>query len=170
MTGTTESYIDITYNPLALAAHGLTAQDMADGISNYMGKDEIVGTVMHNAAYGQRERITVHLTTAMSGKTLGEMPLKNIGGKMVFINDLADVRTRERDPEEYYRVNGLNTIYINVYIPADGKAVAMSDRVQKEMEAITSDIRAKQHRVYFRLSYDSAEQQRKEMSKHWRPC
>lgn len=165
VTGTTESYIDITYNPLALSAHGLTAQDMADGIGNYIGKDEIVGTVMHDAANGQRERITVHLTTAMSGKTLGEMPLKNIGGKMVFLNDLADVKTRERDPEEYYRVNGLNTVYINVYIPADGKAVAMSDRVQKEMEAVTADIKAKQHRVYFRLSYDSAEQQRKEMSK-----
>lgn len=165
VTGTPESYIDITYDPMALTAHGLTAQDMADGIGNYIGKDEIVGTVMHDVAKGGRERITVHLSTAMSDKPLGEMPLKNIGGKIVFLNDLANVQTRQRDPEEYYRVNGLNTIYINVYIPSDGRAVEMSDRVQAEMKRISHDIRQKQHRVYIHTSYDSAEQQRKEMSK-----
>lgn len=165
VAGTTDSYIDITYDPTLLTTHGITAQDMADGIGNYIGKDEIVGTVMHTVANGSRERITVHLSTAMPGKPLGDMPLKNIGGKMVFLNDLANVQTRDRDPEGYYRVNGMNTIYINVYIPADGKAVSMSDRVQEEMSHITSEIKQKQHKVYFRLSFDSAEQQRKEMSK-----
>ena len=164
-TGTTDSYIDITYNPVMLSAHGLSAQDMADGIGNYIGKDEIIGTVMHGTAGHNRERITVHLTTAMPNKPLGEMPLKNIGGKIVFLNDLANVQTRQRDPDGYYRVNGLNTIYLNVYIPYDGKTVAMSDRVQETMKSLTHELRQKQHKVYFRLSYDSAEQQRKEMAK-----
>lgn len=165
VTGTTDTYIDITYDPILLSSHGLTSRDMADGIGNYLGKDEIIGTVMHNVANGKRERITLHLATAMSGKSLGEMPLKNIGGKMVYLNDLAYVQTRQRDPEEYYRVNGLNTIYINVYIPSDGKAVKMSDKVQDEMNDAIASVRQKQHNVYFRMSYDNAENQRKEMSK-----
>lgn len=165
VTGTTDTYIDITYDPTLLSAHGLTAHDMADGIGNYIGKDEIIGTVMHDVADGRRERITVHVATAMAGKPLGEMPLKNIGGKMIYLNDLANVQTRQRDPEEYYRVNGLNTIYINVYIPADGKAVAMSDHVQEVMDDAIATVRQKQQKVYFHMSYDSAEQQRQEMSK-----
>lgn len=165
VTGTTDTYIDITYDPILLSSHGLTSRDMADGIGNYLGKDEIIGTVMHNVANGKRERITLHLATAALGKSLGEMPLKNIGGKMVYLNDLAYVQTRQRDPEEYYRVNGLNTIYINVYIPSDGKAVKMSDKVQDEMNDAIASVRQKQHNVYFRMSYDNAENQRKEMSK-----
>lgn len=165
VTGTTDSYIDITYDPIMLSAYGLTAQDMADGIGNYIGKDDIIGTVMNGHTDGNRERTTVHLTTAMLDKPLGEMPLRNIGGKIVFLNDLANVQTRQRDPDEYYRVNGLNTIYLNVYIPYDGKTVAMSNRVQEAMTGITHELRKKQHKIYFRMSYDSAEQQRKEMTK-----
>lgn len=165
VTGATDSYIDITYDPMLLSSHGLTSHDMADGICNYLGKDEVIGTVMHNAADGKRERITVHLATAMLGKALGEMPLKNIGGKMVYLNDLACVQTRQRDPEEYYRVNGHNTVYINVYIPSDGKVVRMSDKVQNVVDEAIASVRQKHHSVYFRMSYDSAENQRKEMSK-----
>ncbi len=163
VTGTTDTYIDISYDPQVLTANGLTARDMADGIANYIGKDEVVGTVMHETASGRNERITVHLATAMLSKPLSEIPIKNVSGKVVYLNDLATVKTKDRDPEDYYRVNGLNTIYINVYMPADGKAVAQSDIVQKRMAEIIPTL--KRQNVYFRLSYDSAEKQREEMSK-----
>lgn len=162
ITGTTEKYVDVSYDPMMLSVYGVTAQDMADGIKNYMGQDEIIGMVMHPSDQGQEERITLHLTTAAFGKALEQMPLKNVGGKMIYLNDLATIQQKDKNPNDYYRVNGLNTIYINVYIPADGKVVAMSDRVQQNMEAIKASIHQK---VYFHLSYDSAKQQREEMSK-----
>lgn len=165
VTGTTGSYIDITYNPYKLAAIGMTAQDMADGIANYIGKDENVGTVLRPVSDGSRERITVRLNTSMPHTDIGNIPLKNISGKMVYLNDLADVRTRKRDPDSYYRVNGLNTVYLNVYIPADGKVVAMSDRVQEEMADAVHQLRANRQNIGLRLTYDCAKQQRQEMAK-----
>lgn len=81
---------------------------------------------------------------------------------MVYLNDLAAVQVKNQDPDNYYRVNGLNTVYINVYIPSDGKTVRMSDVVQEKMEQLKAGIHQK---VYFQLSYDSAKQQREEMSK-----
>ena len=162
ITGTTDTYLDVSYDPVQLAACGITAKDMADGIKNYIGQDEIIGTVTQRSDRGGRERITLHLTTTGFGKSLEQMPLKNVAGKMVYLNDLATLRTREKDPESYYRVNGLNTVYANVYIAADGKVVKMSDRVQEQMENIRQNIRQK---IYFQLSYDSAKQQREEMSK-----
>ena len=162
ITGTTDSYLDITYDPILLSAYGISAHDMAEGIKNYIGQDEIIGTVMHHSERGNEEKITLHLTAAAFDKALEQMPLKNVSGKMIYLNDLAAIRLRDKDPNNYYRVNGLNTIYANVYIPADGKVVKISDRVQKEMDNIKSGIHQK---MYIQLSYDSAKQQREEMSK-----
>ncbi len=162
ITGVMDKYKDVSYNPTVLSACGITADDIVNGIRNFMGQDVIVGTVNHNAIDGNEERISVHFTTEAFEKPLEQMPLKKIGGKMVYLNDLAVVRTRQVDPDSYYRVNGLNTVYVNVFIPADGKLVRMSDRVQEEMEKIKTDIHQK---IYFHLSYDSASQQRDEMSK-----
>lgn len=162
ITGTTDSYLDVSYDPTQLSAYGITARDIAEGIKNYIGQDEIIGTVMHHSNRGYKERITLHLTTASFDKTIEQMPLKNVSGKMVYLNDLASMRLRKKDPDSYYRMNGLNTIYANVYIPADGKVVNMSDRVQEEIESIKSAIHEK---VHIQLSYDSARQQREEMSK-----
>lgn len=162
VAGTMDKYLDINYNPMILSAYGVTAGDIADGIRNFIGQDAIVGTVSHTVAGGNEERISVHLTTDAFSKSLEQMPLKNMGGKMVYLNDLAMVKERQVDPDSYYRVNGLNTVYVNVFIPADGKQVRMSDKVQEAMERIKADIHQK---IYFQLSYDSAKQQREEMSK-----
>lgn len=162
VTGTTDTYVEISYDPMALSAYGITSNDIANGIRNYIGQDEIIGTVMHTTAQGNQEKIALHLTTELFGKPLGEMPLKNIDGKVVYLNDLAAVQVKNQDLDSYYRVNGLNTVYINVYIPSDGKTVRMSDVVQEKMEQLKAGIHQK---VYFQLSYDSAKQQREEMSK-----
>ncbi len=160
--GTTDHYMDVTYNPMVLSAYGLTASDIADGIRNFIGQDAIVGTVNHEATDGNMERISLHLTTDAFDKPLEQMPLKNVEGKMVYLNDLAMVREHQVDPASYYRVNGLNTVYVNVFVPADEKIVSMSDKVQDEMKHIKAGIHQK---IYFQLSYDSAKQQREEMSK-----
>lgn len=162
VVGTTDHYLDVTYNPTVLSAYGISASDIADGIRNFLGQDAIVGTVNHETADGNKERISVHLTTDAFSKPLEQMPLKNVEGKMVYLNDLAMVRERQRDPDGYYRVNGLNTVYVNIFVPADERMVGMSDKVQEAMERIEAGIHQK---IYFHMSYDCAKQQREEMSK-----
>ena len=162
VTGTTDTYIDVNYNPTQLSACGITAQDLREGIQNYIGKDEILGIVNQRVAGSREERITLHLTMASFDKPLEQMPLKNVDGKTVYLNDLATLQVKNKEPHTYYRVNGLNTIYVNIYIPSDGKIVSMSDNVQETMKKLTAGL---QQKLYFHLSYDSAKVQREEMSK-----
>lgn len=162
ITGTTERYVDISYDPVMLSSYGLTADDIADGIRNFIGRDEVIGSVEHETVRRGQERIALHLVTAQFEKSLERMPLKTIGGKTVYLNDLASFHYRDKDPDSYYRVNGLNTIYINVYIPADGRVVQTSDRVQRRMEELSDGL---SRHVYFHLSYDLAKQQREETHK-----
>lgn len=165
MSGLTEYYIDVSYNPYLLATHGISVQDVSDGIAAYLGKEDVIGSVVQNTNENDKERISLRLSADMPDKPLSAVPLKRIGGKMLYLNDLATVCVRKREPDSFYRVNGLNTIYVNVFIPNDGKTISMSNKIQKKMASIISGINKNSKDVCFRMSYDSAAQQRIEMSK-----
>lgn len=161
VTGATEQYVDVIYDPMLLDSYGVTTSDMVEGIKKYLGQDEILGTIRHEKSNGVNEKIMLHLSTETVGENLGNMPLKRVNEKIVYLNDLAKVDIKEKEPKSYYRVNGLNTIYVNVYIPVDGKVVAMSSKVRNLVEHIKETWHQK---VYFALSYDKAAKQREEMA------
>ena len=161
VTGATEQYVDVSYDPMLLDSYGVTTSDMVEGIKKYLGQDEILGTIRHEKSNGVNEKIMLHLSTETMGENLGNMPLKRVNEKIVYLNDLTKVAIKEKEPKSYYRVNGLNTIYVNVYIPVDGKVVAMSSKVRNLVE----HIKEKWHqKVYFSLAYDKADKQREEMA------
>ncbi len=162
VTGTQEHYMEVNYDPVVLSRYGLTTDDMKNAICNYIGKDEVIGTIVQPASDQRRERVAFRLRASNHGKVLSDIPVKRIGGKIVFLNDLAQIQVREYEPTGYYRVNGLNTIYINVYAASDAKMVSLSDEIQAEMNTIESEL---QQRIYVRLAYDDAQQQREEMAK-----
>lgn len=162
VTGTTERYMEVSYDPMQLSACGVTPQEMQDAIRNYIGKDEVVGTMLQTTADHKQERVAFRLVTANKEADLASVPIKKIGGKVIYLNDLAQIKMKKQDPLGYYRVNGLNTIYINVYASADANFVRLSDAVQEEMNVVKSQIRQP---LYVHLAYDSAQQQRDETAK-----
>lgn len=162
VAGTTDKYVEVSYNPEALAACGVTTQDLQTGIRHFLGRDEVVGTMLHTTVDHRTERIAFRLKTAWNGKTLAAIPIKVNGGKMIYLNDLATVHVKRYDPSGFYRVNGLNTVYVNVYAKSAAHILHLSDEVQDEVEAIKSE---QNRHLYVHLSYDMAQVQRDEMSK-----
>lgn len=162
VTGTTDRYLEVCYDPMVLSSSGVTPQEMRDAICNYIGKDEVVGTMLQTTAGNKHERVTFRLATSNKETHLASVPVKKVGGKVIYLNDLAQIESKKQDPTSFYRVNGLNTIYLNVYAEADTKFLHLSDEVQDEMNVIKSQLRQP---LYIRLAYDSAQQQRNEMSK-----
>lgn len=162
VAGTTDKYVEVGYDPMALAACGITSQDLQDGIRNFLGKDEVVGMMLHTTADNRKERIAFRLKTACDGKSLADVPIKVNGNRVVYLNDLARIHVKRYEPSGFYRVNGLNTVYVNVYAKPTARILHLSDQVQDEMEAVKGEL----HRLlYVHLSYDVAQLQREEMSK-----
>ena len=83
VAGTTDKYVEVSYDPMALAACGITSQDLQDGIRNFLGKDEVVGTMLHTTVDNRKERIAFRLKTACDGKSLADVPIKVNGNRVV---------------------------------------------------------------------------------------
>ena len=157
VTGGVSKYIEITYNPMILANYGLSAYDIEKGIRNFMGREDIVGEVIHD-----QKRIDLLLTTDKYSKSLEEMPIGVVDGKTVYLNDLASFEYKNREPGSYFRVNGLNTIYLNIHVDAQANKIALSGKLQKQMQDLESQLKKG---VYLTLTHDGAKERVSELHK-----
>ena len=157
VTGGVSKYIEITYNPFVLANYGLSAYDIETGIRSFMGREDIVGEVIHD-----QKRIELLLATDKFVKPLEEIPIGQVDGKTVYLNDLATYEYKNREPDSYYRVNGLNTIYLNIHVDAQTNKIALSGKLQEQMQKLESQLKKG---VYLTLTYDGAEERVSELNK-----
>lgn len=171
VTGGNDIYMEISYDAEQLALHQLTSSDIASAISNYLGKEDIIGDVIHKDKKGERERITLSLMIEPDMKGFETIPVKTIGDKIVYLNNLATVTYKEKDPYNYYRVNGMNTVYMNVYAQEDanirrtaGEVKDMIEKAQGETENQETKV-SQQKKLTYTTTYDRAEEQLSEFNK-----
>lgn len=162
VTGGVSKYIEITYDPFVLASYGLAAYDIEKGIRSFIGREDIVGEVIHQDADGEKKKIDLHLTTGKFARPLEQIPVGIVDDKTVYLNDLASYEYKNREPGRYFRVNGLNTIYLNIHVDADGNKIALSDKLQKRVSDIERQFRKG---VYLTLTYDGAKERESELHK-----
>jgi RND family efflux transporter MFP subunit len=162
VTGGTSKYMEITYDPLIVANYGLTVADVEDGIKSFIGKSDIVGDVMYRDEGGEQSRVTLYLKTSRFSRQIGEMPLKTVNGKIIYLNDLATFEYRDRLPGSYYRVNGLNTVYMNIFVDADANEIELSRQLRAKIEELKPRLR---DGMYLTLTHDAAKDKQSELEK-----
>ena len=152
ITGYVTHYMEVEYDARQLAVYGIGSSDLVDAIRNFSGREDVIGEV---SAYKGRVTIPLLLSSKEERKRFEQMPLKNIDGKIVYLNNLASCHIRELKPDSYYRVNGMNTIYVNVYADKDANVVDVASDVKEVMGSSS-------HSLNTSLAYDRAEIQMKD--------
>lgn len=131
--GGTWQYLEISYDAKTLSLYGITAYDIEEAVRVFMGKNDIVGDVMQTDRQGTESRISVFL--AEQGLSLETIPVKNIDGKIVYLNNLARCEVKDHLPQNYYRINGQATIYLNVFADGDVNIRSVAGRVKALFDA-----------------------------------
>lgn len=144
VTGCSGKYIEIAYNSQILNSYGITASDIEDGIRSFMGKDNY------------------YLGTQKFARPLEQMPIKMVDGKMVYLNDLATFEYKDKLPDSYFRVNGMNTIYLNIYVDRNADKIMMSRKLRECIEQLAPQL---SKGVYLNVEHDNAEKAEKELGK-----
>ncbi|MDO5570232.1 MAG: efflux RND transporter permease subunit [Bacteroidales bacterium] len=159
VTGARSKYIVITYDPFILSSYGLSVYDIENGIKAFLGKCDIVGEIKDTE---KDEKRTLFLTTEKFHGTLERIPVGNVAGKTVYLNDLAAYEYKDRLPNSYYRVNGMNTIYMNIHVDAEANKIMLSKNLRKQIAKIEKGMR---QGVYLTLTYDGAKETESELYK-----
>lgn len=159
--GGTGKYIEISYDPNKVISCGITPNDVANAISSYLGQENFVGDVIvHNKA-GDKTRRALYLATSKEGKRLEDMPIKTIDNSVISLNNLATFEYKHYLPNYYYRVNGMNTIYLTINREADASMVSTSSKVKEVIEQVNQD---KNNGLFLSITYDEAEVKMKDLT------
>ena len=156
VSGTMSHYMEISYDADDIAVYGLTNNDIVEAIRNFTGREDVIGEV---TTENGRVTVPLILTSKGNGKTFEQMPLRTVGGKIIYLNNLTTCNIREKQPDSYYRVNGMNSVYVNVYADKDASVVRVSGKVKAVLEDDAKDSFLSKHST---LTYDRAEIQMKE--------
>ena len=160
ITGGAGKYVEITYDPMKLRAAAITVDDIEGAVKGFMGRSEIVGELTVNSPGKPGERKALYLDVGQLGKPLEHMPVKNIDGTIVYLGDLASYEYKDRLPGSYYRLNGLSTIYLNVYIDADAPIIRLSHSLRERIDELGDGLKKG---VFLSLTYNAAEKTESEL-------
>ncbi|MDE5612351.1 MAG: efflux RND transporter permease subunit, partial [Odoribacter sp.] len=155
-------YLDIEYDPLELQGYGLAPDVIVSGLQNFLGRRSIVGDVERIDRDGNKTRITLLLETEQLGSDIGKTPLTTVDGKIVYLSDIARFDYKKRQETSFYRINGLNTIYLNISADTETSIIKASAELRKQMEKIQANLT---EGFYVTLTNDAAKEVRGELVK-----
>ena len=162
VSGGVSKYMEITYDPLVLLNYGLNASVISEGIKSFMGKSNIIGDIDFVDDNQERSRITLHVSTTKFTKDIGEMPLTRVGDKIIYLNNLAEYEYKDHLPGSYFRINGLNTIYMNISVDANANLISLSKDLRAKIEELKPNLK---EGVFLTLTHDGSEELQTELAK-----
>lgn len=161
--GATPMEWQLTYDNNQLEAVGITIDDIREAISRYYASDFLgmVDTDMNN---GQHSWMRILLSPERKSNTFdaSAITIKSKNGTLFHLDRLIEVKHVEQPPTGYYRINGLNSIFLE--LTADVNANQL--RLSKEVHKVIEKIRCEMPPGYEILnSYDASEYIKSELNK-----
>ena len=163
LTGATPMEWQLEYDNVQLSLLGITLSDIQSAISGHYEK-EFLGICSIEKETNGREWI--RLVRTATGKETefhpSDIRLKTADGTLVGLDKLVKVMHVEAEPTSYYRINGLNSIYLNLTAEETANQLELSKQVKQKMFELEQKMPAG-YEVH--VGYDATEYIQKELDK-----
>lgn len=163
LSGATPMEWVLEYDSEQLKHMGVSLNDIQAAVNRYCQK-EFLGTCNIETTAGGKEWIRLALMPQKQteGLDASAIQVKMVDGKMVSLNQLVTVSRMEEAPQSYYRINGLNSIYLSVTAEETANQLQLSKQIREEMDEIQNILPAG-YEVH--TSYDATEYIHAELDK-----
>lgn len=163
LSGATPMEWQLEYDSEQLRLLGITPEEISEAVERHYHK-EFLGT--HPTERGDGNRQWIRLALVPEGGSSAFDPaaitVAAAGGKLVRLSELVSVTHREEEPQSYYRINGLNSIYLSVTATEEANQLQLGNRIMEEMELVRGNLPAGYE---IHTGYDATEYIRQELEK-----
>lgn len=146
----------VTFDPERARVYDIRTSDISAAFNDNM-REGAIGLVEDSD--GNNTLLKLSSTKRIAFE---EIPVKNVNGRLVRLGDIATVKYAEVLPSSYYRINGLNTINLNIYAEPNSNVVSVAHAVKDEMERLEADFPADFSAL---MSYDASEYIEQELTR-----
>lgn len=154
----------LSYDDARLESLGLTSDDLRRAVAEHLS-GEFLGIAPQGKTGGMPEEyIRVRLR---SGGNDGDFDPAHISvpfgeGKSVTLDKLVDAVLMESDPDRYFRINGLNSVYVSVSAADDANQISLAEKIYAAAAAFERDM---PEGYMLDMSYDATDTIRDELDK-----
>ena len=162
LSGATPMEWQLQYDSRQLQSLGLTVNDIVVAIQNHSQRS-FLGTHNWDVQGGQEWiRLTVMPEQDEAVFNPADIVVKTSGGKMIRLSELVKVGHVVAPPQSYYRINGLNSIYLTITANETVNQLELNKAVKAEMVEVLK-LLPQGYEVH--ASYDATEYIHKELDK-----
>ena len=161
LTGATPMGWQLEYDNRQLEQLGITLTEIQSAISQHYDK-EFMGICSIERGTDGKEWIRVTRTSTGEEGVFhpSDIRLTTRNGELVSLEKLIKVRHEEAPPTSYYRINGLNSVYMNLTAEETANQLDLSNRVKRAMNELQQKMPAG-YEVH--INYDATEHISKEL-------
>lgn len=152
------------YNSERLRQYGLTPSQLSYALMQWQ---EVDGVGTASAILPDSSKISMPVSLAYANnsemdKDWRDIPLTNLNGTIIHLGDVAEMEIVQQQPDSYFRINGKNTVSINVYATPASNQIALANEVYKAEQKVTTHLPQGWNMIKM---YDSSEYLRREIGK-----
>lgn len=160
----------LRYDMDQLSSLGITPNDIRNAINEHYHSEFLGIAPVSNDGPNDSKEEWIRLSMKSSGSAdsfiPGEISLSTREGSAITLDKLVSVSHEESDPTGYFRINGLNSIYVSITSEDDANQLKVSEDIKEQLESFgksmpagfmvdtvydaTEEIRDELDKIYFR--------------------
>ena len=139
LSGATPMEWRIVYDNVQLESTGISVQDILDAVTERYGREFLGICELEKGGTSEWIRLVRTTEGSTDGFVPSEIAVRSKDGSMIPLDRLVRVTRTEQEPTSYYRINGLNSIYLSITASETANQLALAEEVKKvvaEAEAV----------------------------------
>lgn len=133
----------IEYDTDKLLQLNLSVNDVSNGISGYLEKWPLgVGGFSYDNASKRQEMSMSIVFNSDIEIDWANIPIKKIGDRIIYLDDVSKIRFKEADVNSYHRINGLNSVSIVIYAEHGVNTVALAKHIRGIIDNLKMEVKA----------------------------
>lgn len=153
----------LTYDNSLLQTVGVTIADIRDAVSQFY-TTQFLGTTETEMPNHEPNWIRVMLSSGSKKNTFDPtaISVSNKDGTLIRLDHLVNVQYIEKVPSAYYRINGLNSIYLSFNANESANQLQLSENIKAKMKEVEKNLPPG---FEIHSSYDATEYIQREIDK-----
>ena len=161
--GASRMIYKLEYNYQQLQYLNVSTHDIRSAIHSYLTKEFLgIGKIKEEGNEEQWIRIALVSENRNQPFDPSSIQVKKNEGNIIYLNQVVNTTYEEEEASSYFRINGLNSIYLAITAEETANQLNLSKQVQEMLTELQSGFPSG---FELHLSYDAAEYIREEMNK-----
>lgn len=127
--GATDMEYQLIYKTHQLQSLGLGTEDILNALLRQFERASLGGVFSRNG-------YTTISVQPSNEKIDWHFPVAKTGERVVYLDDLVSVNKKPQEARSYYRVNGKNSIGLNIFPTANANTISLAEKIDAQMQRI----------------------------------